>query len=443
MKKVFTIVALLISVLCLISVPAFGETLEERLNRLEKEIQDLKAQAAQREAELAEIKAAAAKPAPPVVAAPAKPAEGDVWTKYNMRLYGRVKIDLHHDTAQFYNNDWVGAVKNVSGYTNDSTNFNPRDTRFGFEASHTDNGWTGLGRFEVDFYGTNAPGDNGNNLIPRMRLGYVNLIYNPCNTSLLIGQDWVPVAQLNPSQIDFSILTASGNLWWRVPQVTVRKQIGDFELLASAMRHRRTATTDEARMPWVLGRVAYNGGLLGKGCSVALGGGYRTESVAKSTWTTADHRIERYLLAAELKLVRGPWEFKAEPWIGQGIGDEFWRYDLSVNYHNGVGDTADPETIWAWGGFVDLTYKVDPRLSFTVGYGVDDPRDEDLAGINFNDGNAARDRQFTMNSQLFFNTWYQLTKAIKVGAELIHVKTERLSDTNSGNRFTVSTWYEF
>lgn len=419
------------------SVPASGETLEERLNRLEREIQGLKAQAAQREAELAEIKAAA-KAAPP---APAKPVEGDVWTKYNMRLYGRVKIDVNYDTAQIYNNDWAATVKTGSGYTNDSTNFNPRDTRFGFEASHTDGDWTGLGRFEVDFYGSNAPGDSGNNLIPRMRLGYVKLLYNPCDTSFLIGQDWIPVAQLNPNTIDFGILTAAGNLWWRVPQVTVRKQIGDFELLVSAMKHRRTDTADEARMPWVLGRMAYDGGILGKGNSVALGGGYRTETLYK-TGAIDGHRIDRYLLAAEFKLARGPFTLRAEPWIGQGIGDEFQRYDMSVNYHDGTGDTANPEAVWAIGGFVDMTYQANPKLSFTVGYGVDDPKDEDVVGIGDNTG-ADANRQFTMNSQLFFNTWYQLTKAIKVGAELIHLKTERFSETNSGNRFTVSTWYEF
>jgi hypothetical protein len=415
----------------MISASAFSETIEERLNRLEREIQELKAQAAQREAELAEIKVAA-KAAPPAMAAPAKPVEGDVWTKYNMRLYGRVKVDVNYDTAQFEKyNDFVGAVRAGSSYRNDSTNFNPRDTRFGFEASHTDGDWTGLGRFEIDFYGTNS----GNNLIPRMRLGYVKLCYNPCNTTILVGQDWIPVAQLNPNTVDFGILTAAGNLWWRVPQVTIRKQIGDFEVLASAMRHRRVETTEENRMPWVLGRVAYNGGLLGKGDYIALGGGYQTESIYKTASATNGHRIERYLLAAELKLVRGPWSLRAEPWIGQGIGDEFLRYDLSVNSHSS--GAANPEAIWAIGGFADLTYQANPKLSFTVGYGVDDPKDEDLSGISLND------RQFTMNSQLFFNTWYQLTRAIKVGAELIHLKTERFSETNSGNRFTVSTWYEF
>lgn len=434
MKRAVTIGLLLVSFLCMISASGFSETIEERLNRLEKEIQGLKAQAAQREAELVELKAAAAKPAPPAVAVPAKPVEGDVWTKYNMHLYGRVKVDVNYDTAQFEKyNDFVGAVKAGSSYTNDSTNFNPRDTRFGFEASHTDGDWTGLGRFEIDFYGSNAPDEGGNNLLPRMRLGYVKLVYNPCHTSLLVGQDWIPVAQLNPNTVDFGILTAAGNLWWRVPQVTFRKEVGDFELLASAMKHRRTDTAEENRMPWVLGRMAYTGGLLGKGHSVALGGGYRSESIEKTGG--ANHRIERYLLAAELKLERGPWSLRAEPWIGQGIGDEFLRYDLSVNSHSS--GTADPEAIWAIGGFVDLTYAVNPKLSFTVGYGVDDPKDEDLTGISLND------RQFTKNSQVFANTWYQFTRAIKVGAEWIHLKTERFSETNSGNRFTVSTWYEF
>lgn len=417
--------------LCMMSVSVFGETLEERLDRLEGEIRELKAQAAQREAELSEIKAAAAKTVS-AKAAPAERREGDVWTKYNMRLYGRVKFDVNYDTAEFVKyNDFVGAVKAGSSYTNDSTNFNPRDTRFGFEASHTDGDWTGLGRFEVDFYGT----ESGNNLIPRMRLGYIKLVYNPCKTSILLGQDWTPVAQLNPNTVDFGVLTAAGNLWWRVPQVTVRKEVADFELLASVMKHRRVSTSEEGRMPWVLGRVAYNGGLLGKGNSIALGGGYQTESVYKTTTSTAGHRVERYLVAAEFKLARGPFTLRAEPWIGQGVGDEFLRYDMSVNSH--TSGASDPEAIWAWGGFVDLTYKINPKLSFTVGYGVDDPKDEDLAGISFND------RQFTMNSQVFANAWYQLTKAIKVGAEAVHLKTERLSETNSGNRFTVSTFYAF
>lgn len=448
MRKEF-VTAIFTFMFCFIASSLFAETLEDRLNRLENEIKDLRTQAAQREAQLKELKTAQAEKA---VAAPAQPAskqsvENLVWTKYNMRLYGRVKVDLNYDTAEFVRyNDFVGAVKAGASYRNDSVNFNPRDTRFGFEASHTDGDWTGLGRFEIDFYGTNSV----NNLIPRMRLGYVNMIHNPTKTSILAGQDWIPVAQLNPNTVDFGILTAAGNLWWRVPQVTVRQDWCGLQFLLSAMKHRRQETSEENRMPWLLGRVAYagdliqTGGLFDKGSYVALGGGYRTDTVSKTT-TDPGTRVERYLLAAELKLVRGSFTLQAEPWLGQGMGDEFLRYDLDVNTH--ASDSALPEPIWSIGGWVDLTYKATPKLSFTVGWGIDDPKDEDLRGISFTTiaaaDQATRDRQFTMNQQIFVNSWYQLTKAIKVGAEIIHIKTERFNATNSGNRYTVSTFYEF
>lgn len=367
-------------------------------------------------------------------AAPAPaPAKGDVWSKYDIRVYGRVKVDLHYDTVEFVRyNDFIGAIEGgtaTTDYENDSTNFNPRDTRFGFEVSHTDGDWTGLGRFEIDFYGDNAV----NNLEPRMRLGYVNMVNNATKTSILVGQDWIPVAQLNPNTVDFGILTAAGNLWWRVPQVTVRQKISDLELLVSAMRHRRVATNDEQIMPWLLGRVAYDLGMIGKGSYVALGGGYEEEEVV-STLSGQSEDVTRYLLALELRLAMGPFSLRAEPWIGQGIDDEFLRYDLGVNAAR-----TTPIAIQSVGGFIDLTYAVTPKLALTVGYGIDDPKDEDVVGLTGND------RVFDKNTQTFVNAWYALTKAIKVGAEWIYVETERpdpIGDRD-GNRFTVSTFYEF
>ncbi len=366
------------------------------------------------------------------------PAEGTVTTKYNMKFYGRVKIDLNYDTAAFERyNDFIGAVKADSATapdSNDSTDFNPRDTRFGFEVTHGDGEWTGAGRFEIDFYGTNSV----DNLIPRMRLGYVKMNHNPSNTSILVGQDWIPVAQLNPNTVDFGILTAAGNLWWRLPQVTVRHKMGGLELLVSAMHFRRQATNEEDRMPWVMGRVAYDLSMLGKGTYVALGGGYKRQSVNTTTGLATDGTsVTQYLAAAELKLVLGSFSLRAEPWIGQGIGGEFLRYDLDINRHTGT--TRDPEAIQSVGGFVDATYAVTPKLSVTAGYGIDDPKDEDLSGPTL----LNNDRTFTKNTQTFVNAWYSVTKAIKVGAEFVRVETERDTDTNSGNRYTISTFYEF
>ncbi len=366
-------------------------------------------------------------------------ADGTVSSKYDVKIWGRVKVDLNYDTARFTKyNDFIGAVAQDADWKNDSTDFNPRDTRLGFEASHTDGGITGLARVEIDFYGADtgdAASTAGNNVLPRLRLGYVKMIKNDTDTSVLVGQDWIPVAQLNPNTVDFGILTAAGNLWWRVPQVTVRQKLGDVELLLSAMEHRRKDTASDQRMPWILARAAYDLSILGKGNYVALGGGYRTEDYSKSPATTAGTDLTRWLVVAELKMVQGPLMFQVEPWVGQGLDNEWLRYGLGVNPHTGT--SRDPEAINAWGGFMDLTYALNEKTSFTVGYGIDNPKDDDVRGL------TAADGVFTRNLQYFANAWYSVTKAIKVGVEFVELETERFQETNRGQRYTVSTFYNF
>jgi len=384
------------------SMTAFAETDAERLDRLEIEIKELRTKQTTTENVLSK-------------------AEG-VWSKYNMRIYGRVKVDLNYDTSEFKKyNDFIGVVKEDA--SNDSVNFNPRDTRFGFEASHTDGNWTGKGRFEIDFYGANS----GSNLIPRMRLGYVDLANNSSGTSLRAGQDWIPVAQQNPATIDFGVLTAAGNLWWRVPQVTLRQKLGDVELLLSAMKHRRIDTDEEERMPWALARVAYN---FGDGNLVALGGGYQSNEYGQ---TGKD--IDRSLVALEFKLNLGPVLLKAEGFWGEALDKDFLRYDMGVNNS----DPKNPKEIEAIGGFISLTANVADDLTISAGYGIDDPKNDDMKTMKGTLG----DRQFTRNSIAFINTWYKITKGVKVGAEIMYVETERFNSTDARLRYTLSTFYNF
>jgi len=354
--------------------------------------------------------------------------------KYDMQIYGRVKVDINYDTAEFkYYNEGLGAVA-AGNAENDSTNFNPRDTRFGLKVARRDDQWLSEARIETDFYGTNA----GNNLIPRMRLGYVKLTNDDWNTSLLVGQDWIPVAQMNPPTIDFYVLAAAGNLWWRVPQITLRKKIGNFELLASAMRHRRI-NTDEGSRPWALGRIFYTNGILGKGGLLALGGGFQNTEVKNANGRRND--VDRWLLALELKLKFGKFTFKAEPWIGEGLDKEWLRYDMGINpYDNRFADkNRRPDTIRSRGGFASLSYAMSPKLNFSLGYGMDDPRVEDMKGMK----GTLDDRQFTKNELYFFNTWYSVTSAVKMGVEVMYLETERFNDTNNGTRLTFSTKYNF
>jgi hypothetical protein len=342
-----------------------------------------------------------------------------VMSKLDTTLYGRVKFDANYDTAEFVNyNDFIGAVKGGGGSGNHSTNFNPRDSRIGLAVAHDDDIWLSEARIEGDFYGTNA----GNNLIPRMRLGYVKVTNKEHDYSILAGQDWIPIATLNPPTVEFGILSAAGNLWWRVPQVTLRKEIDELQLTFSLMEHRRVSTDEkDQRMPWLLSRVAYIDGPT----HLALGGGWRTGELEDEAGM--DERVQRWLLAAEFKYTMGDFTLMAEPWIGEGIDDEFLRYDLGINSSSGT-----PEAMMAWGGFAALSYTASDCLTLALGYGMDNPDDDDLAGIELNN------RQFEMNQQTFVNAWYSLTSAVKVGAEVIYVRTTRPDFTNDGFRMTTS-----
>jgi hypothetical protein len=80
-----------------------------------------------------------------------------------------------------------------------------------------------------------------------------------------------------------------------------------------------------------------------------------------------------------------------------------------------------------------------PKLNFSAGYGRDDPDRGDMGGMK----GFLNDRQFTKNETYFFNSWYSLTSAVKVGWEIMYLETERFSDVNNGMRYTFSTIYSF
>ncbi len=370
--------------------------------------------------------------AAPSFSANVNEASSNVWSDYNIKLYGKIKVDVNYDTAVFSgtkNFDFMWPVAEGAGHKNDSSNFNPRDTRFGLIASHTYGDWTVKGRIETDFYGSNE----GDNLIPRMRLAYIEL-KDTAGTDIRVGQDYIPVSELFPSTIDFGILSACGNLWWRVPQVTVRQDIGNFQVLASVMKHRRTSTYADDTMPWLLARVQYEGGAIGKGNMIALGGGYRHANYGTyddgllTANDTNCKNTDRWLVCAEAKFHYNAFLIKGELWTGQGIGRNFLRYDL------GLANDGSPAR--ATGGWADITYSINSKSTVTAGYGFDNPNNNDIGGWTNN-------LRFTKNEQYYLNTWYTLAKPLKVGAEWIHEETERYQEIDTGNRFTVSMQYVF
>ena len=365
-------------------------------------------------------------------------ADEPVTSKYNVKIWGRVKMDYSYDTAQFQNyNDWLGVPADsqaTANQKNDSTTFNPKDTRLGFSASHDVDGWAGKGVVEIDFQG----GNSGDSQTPRMRLGYADLANKDWGTSVRAGQDWTPVLQLNPSTIDFGVLSATGNLWWRLPQLTVRQQVeGGLEFLLSAMLPRRQDTASESRMPWLLGRAAYSFDLAGGKHMVAANGGYRYDQPS----ATASNHIDRWLVGAELKFDFNPVLVKGEVWYGDGIGGDFLRYGLDTYTRNGT------VRAWnAWGFWADATYTITPKWSVTAGLGVDNPDDNGYRRTEISTGNI--NRTFTQSYNAYGNVWYTLGPDVKLGFEAMFLEAEREkangnSFKDQGQRYTMSLYYGF
>ena len=361
-------------------------------------------------------------------------ADEPVMSKYNVKIWGRVKMDYIYDTSQFVcYDDFLGVPADsnvVNGQGRSSTDFNPRDTRLGFSASHAVGEWAGKGVVEIDFYNGGNP-----NLTPRMRLGYADLSNKDTGTSIRAGQDWNPAMQLNPSTIDFGVLSATGNLWWRNPQFTVRQDWEGFQFLVSALEANRAGTGTKTDMPWLLTRAAYSFDAAGGKHMVAANFGYQHDQD-----NVYSDGIDRLLYGAEFKFDFSPILFKGEVWAGQGIGGTFLRYNLDT-YTNNAGDTK----AWkAYGGWADITYKIMPKWSVTAGLGIDNP---DNAG--YKAGSLANaNREFIYAYNAYANTWYTLGPDVKVGFEVMSLTAKRQKTDNThykdkGNRFNLSLYYGF
>jgi hypothetical protein len=340
----------------------------------------------------------------------------DVLAEVDVRIWGKVKMDMSYDNFQGRAN--TDFMNYVTGEGPDEFNFNPRDTRFGFGAFHEGENWKAKAVLEIDFYGSNA----GNNLLPRLRHGYLQ-VDGWEGWHFLAGQTWQPLGQQNPHTIDFGIQSWGGNLWWRVPQVRVSKDFGEnYELLVTAFKHRVSSTQEqEERMPWLGARFQAKDLFDQKGTLFAINAGYRDVTVSGNDYSPWLLAIEARIQAIENL------DLRMEFWTGQGIGREFVRYGLDYN------NTLMTE-IASTGGFVSAQYKIDEAWSVAAGLGIDDPDNEDVGNVG----------TFQRNLTGFANVRYQLSKQLGTGLELIHFATDDLTgSTLEGQRVTWSVWFSF
>ncbi len=213
------------------------------------------------------------------------------------------------------------------------------------------------GVVEGDFY---SQTDNADNISPRLRL--TNVAYTHDRTSLTVGMDWTPVMALHPDLIDFSIMGYGGNLWQRLPQITVRHSsytqrqpfnghgAGAFGGACSGAPSNFTCLenvfNDSGKMPYVGTRLGYTGAGALQGVSAALNGAYRYYRSAPvgagvtglngTPLLSSGNNINSYLIGGELVVpITRRLKFSGEVAYGQALDVEFFRFAQSLNLANG------------------------------------------------------------------------------------------------------------
>jgi hypothetical protein len=385
--------------------------------------------------------------------------------------YGRIELDAiysNRNTNPLDPGQFNGYATAAGKSSNASSTLNPRYSVFGLRADRTDGTHKLTGVVEADFY---SQTDNAGNISPRLRLANVKYSPNNSRTTITAGMDWTPIMSSHPNLIDFSIMGYNGNLWQRLPQITVKHQFTDhvnglltvmrFERGLSAIQpqtQRRTfqgagaasatpgscgnsgfacsenAFNDPVQMPYVGTRFAYTGTGDQAGFLVALNAAFRHyRSAPTAGGIPAGQDINSYLVGAELAVpLTNRLRFTGEVAYGQALGVEFFRYGQERN----LGTGKAIRTIVGWG---ELDYAYDRRLTLIAGYGFDNPLNSDLRGTS-----AGPDTQYVLNHRTYLTAVRHIWGDLYASLEWNHLMSEWSTGEHfAGDNFMLSTWYNF
>lgn len=367
----------------------------QRLERLEKQNQDLQEEILTLKRELAAMPAAvnaAVTPAPG--AGPSTEERLDVQEARTAEL-AQSKLDTSQRMPveltgmllfnAYSNGKFGGTLQNpVTASVNRgsaTTGATFRQTVLGlrFHGPALPGGGKAEGSFYMDFFGgVAAPSGN----LFRIRLATVDLIWK--NTTITAGQDKPIVAPREPStlaQVGLAPLTGAGNLWNWQPQVRIqqrfrfsetsgiRAEAGVFQTAEAAPGGAPatiTATLERARPAWQ-GRVNFYRGNEDRGFEIAPGFHFAATHVAG---TSVPSKL--VTLDWSAKPVRA-FEFTGALFHGQnaaGLGS--LRQGFTVLSGNRV---IPVHATGAWG---QLTWFTTPKLSFHVYGGLESDRAADL-----------------------------------------------------------------
>jgi hypothetical protein len=321
--------------------------------------------------------------------------------------YGYIKLDGVYETGRASHGNFIlWAVD--PGATDGLFYLTANQTRLGLKIQGIRFGsFKGYGLVEVDFYGGGAGGAE-NKAYPFMRHAFMEITNG--DFFVKAGQNWDIISPLNPVTLNYTVNWACGNIGYRRPQLSLRKNFKTGNTLIGIQAGIfRTITQDydgdgvkdgiASGTPTLQARIS-SAFKFGKS-SLAIGiSGHTGRTGGDIEYTTSSFNLDLALvISPKLKI----------------IGEYFNGKNLGAFLGGIVQEVNDTSEIRARGFYVNLIAALCKKLQLSVAYGMDDPDDEDLIA-----GNRSK------NSSYFGSLLYSLSSKLKVGIEFSNWTTDYL-----------------
>lgn len=395
-------------------------TLEQEVAQLKEMISGMQSQQSAVEQKVDKITTAAMNPAAAVKDKCA------VTSKYNVELYGFLKLDTSFDDSKTDNPDAPKYAQSSASSANEKEfAMTSGNTRFGLKYYGPQDLITKVfGNLELDFYDTAS--DNSQK--PRMRHAFFELQYP--KWSLLAGQTWDIFGPLGPDTLNTNgYLWNAGNIGFRRPQIRLTNKFNlknEDNIITQVSINRNIGDTlntvnsgEDSSQPVVELRAAYSFPLFGKASTIGIEGLYGREKY--------NDMITKWAGGLDLIVPMGQkLSLKGECFRGINLNDFLAGIGQGIN-------TTKNDGIDTIGGWAQLSYNPWEKYNFNVGYGIDRPEKKDL-----NNGDMDR------NDVIFANVMYSIFKDVKLGLEYSYFKTRYVnSEDGQNNRVASSFIYSF
>jgi hypothetical protein len=339
---------------------------------------------------------------------------------YGFKFSGFFKTDAIYDDATIYPGDyrlWVTPY----GDTKDNEFFlTANESRLGFDFWWKEETYTTSAKLEFDFYGL-AAAENKSQVM--LRHAYVQMKGE--QWLFLAGQTWDIIAPLNPKTVNYSVLWTQGNIGYRRPQLrgsfwtpmgdaaTIKLDAGLSRNIFSDLDGDKLDDGTDSGFPTVQGRLGLDS-KFGDGSAVAIGAwGHFGQSVFGPDDSLS---VDSWSVGADLSVtVSKRVTLMGEFFTGQALGQ----------YLGGVAQNTTPmnEALPAMGGWGLVSLKPADRFTLNVGYGFDDPDNEEWKVPDDGESYTLKD----MNSEVFGNVMYDITGNVQAMLEVAWCKTEYLT----------------